>query len=157
MHSLDNKIKKILEYLLLWMENTKVESFMEEGWDTKMETGSCEEVCLYTSHPAHFSMNLWTSHPCLDLIFSSWWQPDHLHSLPWKEPICFANQHPSFACWTQPILINLARILHLHKTRLRIGHVIRAFIKPASPCSSQSTLLVSSWICVSRCKPWPLF
>lgn len=114
-HSLDSKIKKIIVYLLLWMKNTKMESFIWRGEGELMEARGHEEVCLHTSHPAHCSMNSWTSQPCLDLIFSSLSQPHHLHSLPGTEPVCFTNQHPPSACWAQPILINLARILHLHK------------------------------------------
>lgn len=94
------------------MKNTKVESFI--GWGAGggalKWSQEARKKFVYTHLTQHTSP--WTFEL---LIFSSRWQPDYLYSLPWKEPICFANQHPSFACWTQPILINLARILHLHK------------------------------------------
>lgn len=54
------------------------------------------------------------SHAWTLLSFLSW-QPDHLFSLLWKKPTHLANQPPLLACWTQPILPNLARIFHLHK------------------------------------------
>lgn len=81
----------------------------------KWSREAMKKFVLHMFHPACFFIDFWSSQPCLDLIFPSPWQPVHLHSLLWKEPTHFANQHPLFACWTQPIPINLTRILHLHK------------------------------------------
>lgn len=105
---------------------------------------------LYTFHSAYSSRNFWAYQLCLNFSISSPWQPDHLWFLLWKETTYFANKHPSFVYWAQPIPINLARILPLHKEYWTGDNACNLY-KPCISLFSLEHNLCWYWICVPDC------
>lgn len=111
---------------------------------TKTDLVRHEEVCLTHVPSSMFLHEILNFFSCAwALISSSPWQPDYLFFF-WKEPTCFASQHPLFADWAQTILINIARILHFHV--LRTVFAAQPFTDPAFLCSLQRSTQAAAWL-----------